>query len=140
MLTAADTAAGPSYQIFIVCDNDLLTAVPRLSQLEGRNLIAQYDLQTWTAKDFAYYQQQSHMFDVAYGVPTEQKLESLNSFQLLPALARFLVFKSQTDNRVLERSDAAPRPLTREQATQASTTFPSITSSVSAPWRTITWT
>jgi hypothetical protein len=118
LLTASDTATGPSYEIFIVCDNDLLTAVPRLSQLEGRNLIAHYDLQTWTAKDFAYYQQQSHTFDVAYGVPAEQKLESLNSFQLLPALARFLVFKSQTDNRVLERSDSAPRPLTRDQATQ----------------------
>jgi hypothetical protein len=118
LLTAADTATGPSYEIFIVCDNDLLAAVPRLSQLEGRNLIARYDLQTWTAKDFAYYQQQSHTFDVAYGVPTEQKLESLNSFQLLPALARFLVFKSQTDNRVLDRGDSAPRPLTREQANQ----------------------
>jgi hypothetical protein len=118
LLTAADTATGPSYEIFIVCDNDLLTAVPRLSQLEGRNLIARYDLQTWSAKDFAYYQQQSHTFDVAYGVPTEQKLESLNSFQLLPALARFLVFKSQTDNRVLDRGDSAPHPLTREQATQ----------------------
>jgi len=118
LLTAIDTAAGPSYEVFIVCDNDLLTAVPHLAQLEGRNLIARYDLNAWTAKDFAYYQQQSHTFDVAYGVPTEQKLESLNSFQLLPALARFLVFKSQTDNRVIERSDAAPRPLTREQATQ----------------------
>jgi hypothetical protein len=118
LLTAADTATGPSYEIFILCDNDLLTAVPRLSQLEGRNLIARYDLQTWTAKDFAYYQHQSHTFDVAYGVPTGQKLESLNSFQLLPALARFLVFKSQTDNRVLDRSDSAPRPLTREQAAQ----------------------
>src|SRR5216684_2579031 len=118
LLTALDTAAGPSYKIFIVGDNDLLTAVPRLTQLEGRNLIARYELDTWTEKDFAYYQQQSHTFDVAYGVPTEQKLESLSSFQLLPALARFLVFNSQTDNRVLDRSDAAPRPLTREQATQ----------------------
>ncbi len=118
LLTAVDTATGPSYEIFIVCDNDLLTAVPHLAQLEGRNLISRYDLNTWTEKDFAYYQQQSHLFDVAYGVPTEQKLESLSSFQLLPALARFLVFKSQTDNRVLARSDAAPRPLTREQATQ----------------------
>jgi hypothetical protein len=118
LLTAADTATGPSYEIFVVCDNDLLTAVPRLSQLEGRNLIARYDLQTWSAKDFAYYQRQSHTFDVAYGVPTEQKLESLNSFQLLPALARFLVFKSQTDNRVLNGNESAPRPLTREQATQ----------------------
>src|SRR6266704_802916 len=85
LLTAVDTATGPTYEVFIVCDNDLLTAVPHLAQLEGRNLIARYDLNTWTAKDFAYYQQQSHTFDVAYGVPTEQKLESLNSFQLLPA-------------------------------------------------------
>jgi hypothetical protein len=118
LLTAVDTATGPSYEVFIVSDNDLLTAIPHLAQLEGRNLIAHYDLNTWTEKDFAYYRRQSHMFDVAYGLPTEQKLESLNSFQLLPALARFLVFKSQTDNRVLARSDAAPRPLTREQATQ----------------------
>src|SRR6266404_233933 len=118
LLTAFDTSSGPSYKIFIVSDNDLLTAVPRLTQLEGRNLIAHYDLNTWTQKDFSYYQQQSHTFDVAYGVPTEQKLESLSSFQLLPALARFLVFKSQTDNRVMERADSAPRPLTREQATQ----------------------
>jgi len=121
LLTAADTPSGPSYEIFVVCDNDLLTAVPRLSQLESRNLISHYDLHAWTAKDFAYYQQQSHTFDVAYGVPTEQKLESLNSFQLLPALARFLVFKSQTDNRVLDRTAAAPRPLTRDQATQLAT-------------------
>jgi hypothetical protein len=118
LLIAVDTATGPSYEVFIVSDNDLLTAIPHLAQLEGRNLIAHYDLNTWTEKDFAYYRRQSHMFDVAYGLPTEQKLESLNSFQLLPALARFLVFKSQTDNRVLARSDAAPRPLTREQATQ----------------------
>jgi len=118
LLTAADTAAGPSYEIFIVCDNDLLTAMPYLAQLEGRNLITGYDLTSWTEQDLAYYQRQSHAFDLAYGVPTEQKLESLNSFQLLPALARFLVFKSQTDNRVLDRSESAPRPLTRDQATQ----------------------
>jgi len=121
LLTAVDTAVGPSYKIFIVSDNDLLTAVPHLTQLESRNLIAAYNLDTWTEKDFSYYQQQSHTFDVAYGVPTSQKLESLSSFQLLPALARFLVFKSQTDNRVMERTDSAPHPLTREQATQLAT-------------------
>ena len=121
LLTALDTAKGPSYKIFIISDNDLLTAVPRLSQLEGRNLIKRYDLNSWTEKEFAYYQQQSHMFDIAYGVPTEQKLESLSSFKLLPALAQFLIFKSQTDNRVLARGDTAPSPLTREQATQLTT-------------------
>src|SRR6266480_7298210 len=121
LLTALNTARGPIYKVFIVSDNDLLTAVPRLSQLEGRNLIKHYDLNSWTQKDFYYFQQQSHMFDVAYGVPTEQKLESLSSFKLLPALAQFLIFKSQTDNRVLARGDMAPSPLTREQATQLAT-------------------
>ena len=118
LLTAAETGTGPSYEIFIVCENDLLTAMPYLSQLEGRNLITHYDLTTWTENDFAYYQQQSNMFDVAYGLPTDQKLETLQSFQLVPALARFLIFKSQTDNRVLYQGDSAPRPLTRDQATQ----------------------
>src|SRR5216683_780554 len=51
LLTAVDTATGPSYEIFIVCDNDLLTAVPHLAQLEGRNLISRYDLNTCMAPD-----------------------------------------------------------------------------------------
>src|SRR6266536_2225499 len=120
-LTALDSPKGPSYKIFIVTDNDLLTAVPQLGQLESRNLIAHYELATWTPKDFSYYQQQSHMFDVAYEVPTEEKLETISSFKLLPALAQFLIFKSQTDNRVIGGSDPAPRSLTREQATLLAT-------------------
>ena len=120
-LTALDSHKGPSYKIFIITDNDLLTAVPQLGQLESRNLIAHYELATWTPKDFSYYQQQSHMFDVAYDVPTEEKLETISSFKLLPALAQFLIFKSQTDNRVIGGSDPSPRSLTREQATQLAT-------------------
>lgn len=117
-LIAVNTKKGPHYKIFVVTDNDLLTAVPQLASLESRNLIAHYEFQTWLQKDYSYYQQQSHMFDVAYDVPTEQKLENINSSKLLPALAQFLIFKSQTDNRVVDKTDTAPRPLTREQATQ----------------------
>src|SRR5215831_6070732 len=117
-LTAANTKKGPQYKIFIVTDNDLLTALPQVASLESRNLIKHYEFQTWLQKDYSYYQQQSHMFDVAYDVPTEQKLETINSSKLLPALAQFLIFKSQTDNRVVDSTDAAARPLTREQAMQ----------------------
>jgi hypothetical protein len=118
LLTAVNTKKGPRYKIFVVTDNDLLAAVPQIASLEGRNLITHFELETWSHKDYSYYQQQSHMFDVAYDVPTEQKLETINSSKLLPALAQFLIFKSQTDNRVVDKSDTAPRPLTREQATQ----------------------
>src|SRR2546430_2736257 len=120
-LTAVNTKKGPHYKIFVVTDNDLLSAVPQLASLESRNLITHYEFQTWLQKDYPYYQQESHMFDVAYDVPTEQKLEAINSSKLLPALAQFLIFKSQTDNRVVDGSDSAARPLTREQATQLAT-------------------
>ena len=115
-LTATNTKKGPQYKIFLVTDNDLLTAVPQVASFKSRNLITHYEFQTWSQKDYNYYQQQSHTFDVAYDVPTEQKLEGINSSTLLPALAQFLIFKSQTDNRVVDSSDPAARPLTREQA------------------------
>lgn len=121
LLTAVDAHKKPSYRIFIVTDNDLLTAEPQLAQLEGRKLIARYEFQTWSPKEYSYYQQESHTFDVSYDLPANQKLEAINTSYLLPALAEFLVFKSQTDNRIMGGSDDAPRPLTREQATQLAT-------------------
>jgi len=127
LLTASDSPKGHIYKIFVVTDNDLLVAVPSLAQLEGRNLITHYELCTWTEQDLAYYQKQSHMFDVAYDLPSDQKLENLSSFRLLPALARFLVFKSQTDNRVVARGEDAPRPLTLEQANQLASDILAVT-------------
>ncbi|HKW62026.1 MAG TPA: hypothetical protein VJN89_05725 [Candidatus Acidoferrum sp.] len=120
-LTALNTKKGPQYKIYVVTDNDLLTAVPQVASLKSRNLIKHYEFQTWSQKEYNYYQGQSHTFDVAYDVPSQQKLEGINSSQLLPALAQFLIFKSQTDNRVVDNSDSAARPLTREQATQLAT-------------------
>jgi len=120
-LTALNTKKGPQYKIFVVTDNDLLTAVPQVASFKSRNLITHYELETWSQKEYNYYQGQSHTFDVAYDVPTEQKLEGINSSKLLPALAQFLIFKSQTDNRVVDNSDSAARPLTRDQATQLAT-------------------
>src|SRR5215470_2308364 len=121
LLNAEDTAKGPRYKVFVLTDNDQLTALPQLAKLEGRNLIAHYEFQSWTQKELAYFQTQSHMFDTAYDVSTGQKLETLSSFQLRPALAQFLMFKSETDNRVVGGDGFAPQPLTREKATQLAT-------------------
>jgi len=118
LLTAVNTKKAPQYKIFILTDNDLPAAVPQLADLEGRNLIAYYEFETWSRQELSYYQQESHTFDVAYDLPAEEKLETISSSKLLPALAQFLIFKSQTDNRVVDGSQDGPRPLTREQATQ----------------------
>lgn len=116
LMTANTTGQVTSYKIFMVVENDLLTAVPHLTGLASLGLIPGYQLTAWRSKDLAYYQQQSLTFESAYNMPTQKKLETLPSFQLLPELARFLVFKSQTDWRVVNEGEQAPLPLTRDQA------------------------
>lgn len=115
-LTADRTGRRVSYKIFLLTENDQLTAVPRLNRMQAHGFITHYELIAWTRQNLALAQQQSRMFENAYNVPTEQKLETLPSFQLLPALADFLVFKSQTDWRIVGQSSQAPQPLTHHQA------------------------
>lgn len=115
-LTAGRSGNRTTYKIFLLVENNQLTAIPRLNQMNSRGLIANYELAAWTQQDLALAEKQSRMFENAYSVSTQQKLENLPSFQLLPALADFLVFKSQTDWRVVGQSSGAPRPLTHHQA------------------------
>lgn len=116
LLTANHNGKHASYKILLLVENNQLTAIPRLNQMKAHGLIAHYELVAWTQQDLAFARQQSRIFENAYNVPTEQKLETLPSFQLLPALANFLVFKSQTDWRVVGQSTRAPQPLTHHQA------------------------
>jgi hypothetical protein len=119
LLTAAPTETGPSYRIFVVVQDDLLTDIPRLGRLEGRRLIPHSEISVWSDNEFSHYQYQSHIFEVADNIPTAQKLEALDPSQLESALADFLLFKSQTDIRVLQNMEPKPEPLTRAQAEQS---------------------
>lgn len=126
LLTAVPTKTGPSYRIFVVGQDDLLTDIPRLGRLEGRRLIPRSEITVWSENEFSHYEYQSHIFEVADKIPVAQKLESLDPSQLQSALADFLLFKSQTDVRVLEDMDPKPRPLTRTQAEESSTDIISV--------------
>lgn len=106
----------PSYKIYLLVENDQLVAISRLNRLQSSGLISHYELVAWTRQDLAAARQQSQILDASYHMPANQKLESLPSFQLLPALADFLAFKSQTDWRVVGHSSSAPQPLTHQQA------------------------
>lgn len=119
LLTAVLTEAGPSYRIFVLAQDDLLTDIPRLGRLEGRRLIPRSEITVWTENEFSHYEYQSHIFEAADNIPVTQKLEMLDPSQLESALADFLLFKSQTDIRVLEDMNPKPQPLTRAQAEQS---------------------
>jgi len=116
LLTASQDGKRISYKIFLLVENNQLTTLPRLNRMKSSGLITHYEVVSWSQQDFALAAEQSRMLEAAYNIPTQQKLETLPSFQLLPALADFLVFKSQTDWRVLGQNTSAPQPLTRRQA------------------------
>jgi hypothetical protein len=119
LLTAVPTGTGASYRIFVVAQDDLLTDIPRLGRLEGRRLIPRSEITVWSENEFSHFEYQSHIFEIADNIPVEQKLEALDPSQLQSALADFLLFKSQTDIRVLGDIDPRPQPLTRAQAEQS---------------------
>ena len=119
LLTAMPGQAGLLYRIFVVGQDDLLTDIPLLEQLEGRRLIARSEMTVWSDNELALYEKQSHLFEVADEVPVKQTLETLDVSELQDALVDFLMFKSETDIRVLEDMDPKPQPLTHEQAEQS---------------------
>jgi hypothetical protein len=105
-----------SYRLILLVENDQLTAIPHLNQLRVHGFISHYELIAWTSQELTQARRQGQEMEAAYDLPAAQRLESLPSFRLLPALADFLVFKSQTDWRVVGQGAAAPQPLTRQQA------------------------
>ncbi|HXX15914.1 MAG TPA: hypothetical protein VEJ47_13510 [Candidatus Eremiobacteraceae bacterium] len=119
LLTAIPTKAGLSYRIFLLGQDDLLTDIPRLGQLEGHRLIPRSEMTVWSDSELSLYENQSHLFEVAGNIPVQQKLETLDPSELQAALADFLVFKSETDIRVLQDMDPKPQPLTHAQAEQS---------------------
>ncbi|HKV23486.1 MAG TPA: hypothetical protein VJN93_02745 [Candidatus Acidoferrum sp.] len=116
LLTSSQNGNRIRYKIFLWVENDQLTALPQLDALELRGLISHYDVAAWSPKDLAFAEQETQTLMAAYNMPPRQKLENVPTFQLLPALADFLAFKSQTDWRVVGQIAAAPQPLTRRQA------------------------
>ncbi len=119
LLTAIPTEGGLSYRIFVIGQDDLLTDISRLGQLEGRRLIPRSEMTVWSDAELSLYENQSHLFEVADNIPVQQKLETLDSSKLQAALADFLMFKSETDIRVLQDMDPKPQPLTHAQAEQS---------------------
>ena len=55
-LTAGHSGKHASYKIFLLVENDQLTAIPRLHRMESHGLITHYGLVAWTKQDLALAQ------------------------------------------------------------------------------------
>jgi hypothetical protein len=118
LLTVSWTCTGPDYHLRILLPDNLLTAVPYVDRLQALGLISKFYLECPSRPQVAYAEQQTRLFETAYNNPVRQKLKDLASSDLVQPLARFLVFKSETDRRVREGIEPVPAPLSPRQARQ----------------------
>jgi hypothetical protein len=120
LLTASEgkRSGSPSYRICLVLSNNALDAIAYLAELDAKRfIIGDGDhLAFSNLAEVEYYRAQTALFLAAYNRPVHRNLEALTDKQLVPSVARFLVFKSMTDSRV--RGGADVQSLSREQATE----------------------
>jgi hypothetical protein len=117
-LNVSESPRQPVYRIYVAVPNDVLSAVPFLIQLEQKNYIDHFDFVFCTPSRVAYARQQTTIFQAAYQKPVKQGLETLSPDQLKPSVARFLLFKSQTDPRVRIGPEPRPTSLDSEEASE----------------------
>jgi hypothetical protein len=114
LITVQEQAEKPEYKLSMVLPNDASAVIPFLSGLQARGYIQSYTLLFSNSAELRGRQEQTSVFTAAYHGPAQQKLETLSDKELLPSLARFLIFKSRTDPRT--RSLAGPKSLDGEEA------------------------
>lgn len=116
LLAVKNAEGGPRYQIFLVLDNNLLSAVPYLARMSAKGYIPDYTLCPVSFQNLARKRLETTVFLGCYNPTTVPPLASLPNSRLLLPLARFLVFKSRTDRRVRERIPPVPTTLSMDQA------------------------
>ena len=111
-LSVSEEAGAPHYRIYLGLRNDALTAIPYLSHLEARGDISGFDLAFSNPGTVDSLRDQTSLFRAAYEKPARRTLEAADARELAPSVARFVLFKSQTD----PRTRAQALSLGREQA------------------------
>ena len=115
-LTAVERSNAPIYHIWILANDDLLTAIQYLAELQAAKLIDAFDFGAVGSDEIFHKRQQTAIFEAAYHEPVRQKLEGLPRAQLLQPLIRFMVFKAKTDPRVMKEIEPVPTPPSVEHA------------------------
>ena len=118
LLTFRKSSGAIDYDIQVRLANDLLSSLDLLARAKASGLISDYTWRFVYIDAYRAFQYQTAIFETAYNRPSQRSLESLTRPELEDYIQRFVTFKSATDRRVQGSIEAAPKPLTRPQASQ----------------------
>ena len=109
--------AGPApYAVALHPGPNLLTAIPFLEGNRRQGYIQSYDWRLLPNRELARFRRQTEVFQFAYNLPAQRRLEGLTREQKRELVRRFTIFKSQTDPRIRKRMEPAPALLTNQEA------------------------
>lgn len=111
------TVAGqPEYPVLVHLENDLLTGLPLLFRMRAERLISDFEWRFVDQGTVNLRRQQSQVFEAAYRLPVQRKLEGMTPWELAAYMRRFIRFKSLTDLRVRKQIWPVPEVLSRAEA------------------------
>lgn len=109
LLTFDPKRDGAPYRLLLECEADLVAAIRHALPVgSGWKLTPDAVLRSWA--------EQTRIFENAYNLPVQHKLEDLPRDALARYLQRFIEFKSRTDPRIRLKKEPVPEPVSTEQA------------------------
>jgi hypothetical protein len=116
LLTYRESEGRIVYPLRILIPNDLVSAIPRLSEAKQRGLARDVSWTFLTEDALQRLRGQTSVFRMAYAMPAQKSLETMPKRQLLAFIRKWLRFKSATDPRIRRRIEPVPTPLNSEEA------------------------
>ncbi len=116
LMTSMEQAAQPTFRLYVIMDNDFFKATRRLLELRSHGLIPRFALESPPTMQIENWKKQTALFEAAYHGPVVERLIHLPPEQLHTAVARFILFKVQTDPRVQKQLEPVPRMMTPEES------------------------
>jgi hypothetical protein len=133
LLTFHKSSGAIVYDIQARLPNDLLSSLDLLARSTASGMIAGYDWRFVHVDTYRQLEYQTQVFDTAYNLPIQRKLESLTRPEREDYIRRFVAFKSATDRRVRGSLEPAPKPLSNPEASQLAADIVAVTDFYSLP-------
>ena len=117
LIASQETSGAPAYHLYIVVSNDALASIPYLARLKAHAVVPDFKILFSAPGEVRYRREQTALFIAAYRKANPRKLENASTDDLLPSVASFVLFKSNTDPRVRPGASHESKSLDHEQAT-----------------------
>lgn len=116
LMTSKEEGGSPSYRLYAALPNKVLAASHRLGQLQTDGFIESYSLASPPAEQLRDWFKQTQLFEAAYTGPVRKRLSQLPEGLLTSEVARFILFKVKTDQRVSRQLVPVEKVVSPEQS------------------------